>query len=121
MKTINDIIRTAQDRGIELSPDGNHLRYCAPEGSLDDRLKEELIRNKPEILAALKHPTATYYEDDIERWIKTCDGRFWFEDKRTGERTELIPGNPPQDEPLPQGFFEAFGKLLGHIIKKRSQ
>jgi len=65
-------------------------------------------------------PLVTYYEDAGERWFRE-DGRFWFEDKATGERTELVPGNPPENEPLPGEFFEAFGRLLGHVVKRKAQ
>jgi len=120
MRTVQQLLETVRAREIELSPDGDRLHYRAPDGALDEDLKAELIQHKPEILAALKNPAIIYYEDEGERWIKTIDGRFWFEDKPTGVRTELIPGNPPEDTPLPAECFEAFGKLLGYIITKRS-
>jgi hypothetical protein len=121
MRTVNELLQVAHSRGIELSPEGDHLHYRAPEGALDEDLKAELIQHKPEILAVLSAPAVVYFEDHLERWYKAGDGRFWHEDKRTGEKTELVPGNPPEGEPLPREFFEAFGALLGIVIQRRNQ
>jgi hypothetical protein len=46
-------------------------------------------------------PSVTFYEDPWERWFREGE-RFWFEDKTTGKRTELIPGNRPENEPPPR-------------------
>ena len=63
----------------------------------------------------------TFYEDPGERWFQDSDGRFWYLDRLTGQRTELIPGNQPASEPLPRAFFEAFGTLLGMLVKRQIQ
>ncbi len=118
--TLNELIETVAQKDIELMADGDQLRYRAPAGALDENLKDELRRHKSELLVALNSCiAAVYYDDDQERWFKTADGRFWHENKETGLRTELGPGNPPANEPLPPAFFEAFGSLLGHVIRRK--
>ena len=66
-----------------------------------------------------KTPELTLYQDPGERWYRDSERRFWYQDLTTGHRTEVISGNPPQGSPLPQAFFEAFGSLLGIVLKRR--
>lgn len=68
-----------------------------------------------------KTPELTFYEDQGERWYQDANGRFWYVDRMTGKRTELVPSNRPEGEPLPRAFFEAFGSLLGIVISRRVQ
>ena len=119
--TLNELLQIAEEREIELVPDGDLLRYRASEGALDDDFLQELRRHKHEILAALQRPATVYYVDDHERWFKDAAGKFWFEDRATGQLTELVPGNPPEGEPLPPAFFQAFSGLLGRVVKGRVQ
>ncbi len=122
IRTVQDVIETLREHEIELYAEGNSLGYRAPAGVVTEELKEILREHKEEILAVLSPSIeAIYYEDDQERWYKTVDARFWLEDKQTGIRTELVPGNPPEDEPLPPGFFQALGALLGYVITRRMQ
>ncbi len=53
--TLRDLLEIIVQREIELEADGDRLRYRAPTGALDEDLKRELRRHKPEILAGLRH------------------------------------------------------------------
>ena len=120
--TLLKLLEIVLERGIELYADGESLHFRAREGVLDDFLLVELRSHKQAILAALRNsPSTIFYEDSGEVWYQDAAGRFWYADKATGSRSELIPGNPPDGTPLPREFFIAFGKLLGHVICRRLQ
>ena len=59
--TPNEALQEARRRGIELTPVGQILRLRWPEGALDEELRRELKKHKPEILALLKEPYSAGY------------------------------------------------------------
>ena len=58
--TAHEALQEAQSRGIVLTPVGPILRLRWPEGALDEELRRELMRHKPEILALLRGDFPTY-------------------------------------------------------------
>ena len=58
--TAHEVLREAQRRGIVLTPAGTALRFRGPKDALNEELKRELVRNKPEILALLVEEYATH-------------------------------------------------------------
>ncbi len=82
--TLQELLQTVKERNIALVADGDLLRYRAPEGALDDDLKDELRRHKPEILAVLKarefdgHIVAeVLWETDKAVIFRDPDGNVW--------------------------------------------
>ena len=59
--TATEILREARRRGVELQIEGrDQIRYRAPAGALEDGLLDEIRRNKPDLLQALRcHPCST--------------------------------------------------------------
>jgi hypothetical protein len=66
-----------------------------------------------------KTPELVYFEDESGRWYKSGE-KYWHVDKTTDERTELVPGKLPENDPIPVGVWDAFGKLLAYVIKRRT-
>ena len=58
--TAHEALQEARRRGIDLTPLGQILRLSWTEGALDEDLRRELVRHKPEILALLKEPRSGY-------------------------------------------------------------
>jgi len=50
-----EIVSEASQRGIELYPDGEFLRFRGPKGALTDELKSRLVAHKGEILSHLRN------------------------------------------------------------------
>jgi len=50
MKTVEEFISYLRSQGVKLWPDGDHLRYSAPKGTLTETLREKLAKQKAEIL-----------------------------------------------------------------------
>ena len=74
MKGTAEVLRAARERGIELIPEGENLRYRAPPGSLTTNLLSELKRHKPDLLVLLS--SGALYA------CRVC-GRFSFTRPRT--------------------------------------
>ncbi|MCW5967585.1 MAG: hypothetical protein KIT57_03665 [Blastocatellales bacterium] len=51
--TLDTLLDELQERGIELTPAGDRLRYRAPQGALTPELKQAIAERKPELLAIL--------------------------------------------------------------------
>ncbi len=58
--TAHEVLQEAHRRGVTLTPQGISLRFRGPKNALDEELKRELVRNKPEILALLRAGRSTY-------------------------------------------------------------
>ena len=58
--TAHEVLQEAQRRGIVLTPKGTALRFRGPKDALNEELKRELVRNKPEILSLLVEDRAMY-------------------------------------------------------------
>lgn len=50
-----ELLATLEERGIELTPDGDQIHYRAPRGALTHELREAIRLHKPRLLALL-HP-----------------------------------------------------------------
>ena len=61
-------------RGVELTAEGDRLRYRAPRGVLSHELLAELRSHKPEILAELSTPFARLGSDWAAAWGRAQDG-----------------------------------------------
>lgn len=55
-----DVLRAARERGVELIPDGDHLRYRGPREVLTPDLLMEFKRHKPALIALISSPPETY-------------------------------------------------------------
>lgn len=51
--TLYALLDELRTRGVELTPDGDRLRYRAPQGALTPELKQALAERKPELLVIL--------------------------------------------------------------------
>ena len=58
--TAHEVLQEAQRRGIVLTPKGTALRFRGPKEALNEELKRELVRNKPEIIVILEAGRSTY-------------------------------------------------------------
>lgn len=58
--TAHEALQEARSRGLVLIPVGPVLRLRGPIDALDDELKRELVRHKPEILALLRGDFPNY-------------------------------------------------------------
>ncbi len=58
--TAHEALHEAQSRGIVLTPAGASLRIRGPKDALNEELRRELVRHKPEILALLRAGRSTY-------------------------------------------------------------
>ena len=89
-----DVLRAARERGIELIPDGEQLRYSGPRQVLTPDLLSELKRYKPDILAILSASHETHPCSRCHRFAfhepRTC---YWCEQAEAmGAGTVTIPG-----------------------------
>ena len=58
--TAHEVLAEAKRRGILLTPVGTTLRFRGPKDALNEALKRELVRHKPEIIAILGAGPETY-------------------------------------------------------------
>ena len=58
--TAHEVLQEAQRRGIVLTPKGTALRFRGPKDALNEELKRQLVRHKPEIIAILGAGPETY-------------------------------------------------------------
>ena len=58
--TAQETLREAERRGVVLTPKGTSLHFRGPKAALNDELKSELKRHKPEILVLLRGHSQTY-------------------------------------------------------------
>ncbi|MCH7533901.1 MAG: hypothetical protein IIB36_19360 [Gemmatimonadetes bacterium] len=58
--TAADLLRVVREQGVELTPDGDQLRYRGPREALTPDMLIELKRLKPDILALLSTPHETH-------------------------------------------------------------
>ena len=54
------MLRIAREQGIELIPDGEHLRYSGPRQVLTPDMLAELKRLKPDLIALISTPSETH-------------------------------------------------------------
>jgi len=73
--TAHEVLQEAQRRGIVLTPKGTALRFRGPKDALNEELRRELVRNKPEIIALLVDDRSTHP-------CSTC-GQFAFAEAGT--------------------------------------
>ncbi len=67
--TAHEVLQEAQRRGIVLTPKGTALRFRGPKDALNEELKRELVRNKPEIIGILEAGPATYPCSGCEQFV----------------------------------------------------
>ena len=66
--TAHEALQEAQRRGIVLTPAGATLRFRGPKDALNEELKHELVRHKPEIIVLLEEGRSTYPCTRCERF-----------------------------------------------------
>ena len=69
--TAHEVLAEAKRRGILLTPAGTTLRFRGPKDALNEALKRELVRHKPEIIAILGEDRSTYPCSRCERFAFT--------------------------------------------------
>ena len=104
----SEILAELDRRGVVLEPNGNKLRYRAPQGALTPELREAITENKAEIISTLRRlgdsqlppvnrPPKT--EQELRRWMDhTADpGAFaqWLE-------WAMSYTDPVEDSPFPE-------------------
>ena len=67
--TAHQAIQEARRRGITLTPAGATLRFVGPKGALNEELRRELKRHKPEIITLLGEGPSTYPCSRCERFV----------------------------------------------------
>jgi amino acid adenylation domain-containing protein len=87
-ETISSLLEEAKQSGIDLYLDGERLRYRAPRGALNERLRTEITRHKEELLSFLSNrdrlpssaPMITRRRRDGNERITLSFGqeRLWF-------------------------------------------
>ena len=76
--TSSEILTELDRRGVVLEPNGDKLRYRAPQGALTPKLREAITENKAEIISTLRRlddgqppqldrPPKT--EQELRRWM----------------------------------------------------
>ena len=58
--TAADLLRVVREQGVELTPDGDQLRYRGPREALTPDMLIELKRHKSDLLTLLSTPRETH-------------------------------------------------------------
>ena len=109
--TSSEILTKLDRRGVVLEPNGDKLRYRAPQGALTPELREAITENKAEIISTLRRlgdgqaPPAdrpSQNEQELRRWMdSTADPEAfaqWLEWAMT--YTDPVEDSPcPEDTP----------------------
>ena len=109
--TSSETLAELDRRGVVLEPNGDRLRYRAPQGALTPELREAITENKAEIISTLRRlgdgqpppldrPLGN--EQELRRWMDhTADPEAfaqWLEWAMT--YTDPVEGSPcPKDTP----------------------
>ena len=110
--TSGETLAELERLGVVLEPNGDKLRYRAPQGALTPELREAITENKAEIISTLRRlgdgqappldrPPKT--EQELRRWMDhTADPEvfaLWLE--WAMNRFDPVEGSPcPEDTPI---------------------
>ena len=110
--TSSETLAELDRRGVVLEPNGDKLRYRAPQGALTLELREAITENKAEILSTLRRVgdgqpaplnRPPQNEQELRRWMDhTADPEAfaqWLE--WAMNRFDPVEGSPcPEDTPI---------------------
>ena len=109
--TSSETLAELDRRGVVLEPNGDKLRYRAPQGALTPELREAITENKAEIISTLRRvgdgqppplDRPPQNEQELRRWMDhTADPEAfaqWLE--RAMNYTDPVEDSPcPEDTP----------------------